>query len=25
VHECQITVIHTLVDLLERQLFGNED
>ena len=25
VHECQLTVIHTLVDLLERQLFGYED
>ncbi|ADZ91582.1 SIS domain-containing protein [Marinomonas mediterranea] len=25
VQECQITVIHTLVDLLERQLFGYED
>ncbi|MBJ7537734.1 SIS domain-containing protein [Marinomonas transparens] len=25
VHECQLTVIHTLIDLLERQLFGYED
>ncbi|MFT2098778.1 SIS domain-containing protein [Marinomonas sp. 2405UD66-6] len=25
VHECQLTVIHTLVDLLERQLFGYEE
>ena len=25
VHECQITVIHTLIDLLERQLFGYEE
>lgn len=25
VHECQTLVIHTLIDLLERQLFGYED
>jgi D-sedoheptulose 7-phosphate isomerase len=25
VHECQITVIHTLIDLLERQLFGYDE
>ncbi len=25
VHECQITIIHTLIDLLERQLFGHEE
>ncbi|WOD07105.1 SIS domain-containing protein [Marinomonas sp. GJ51-6] len=25
VHECQLTVIHTLVDLLERQLFGYDE
>ncbi len=25
VHECQVLVIHTLIDLIERQLFGYED
>ncbi|TPE52333.1 SIS domain-containing protein [Maribrevibacterium harenarium] len=25
VHECQTVIIHTLIDLLERQLFGYED
>ncbi|NVK75352.1 phosphoheptose isomerase [Marinomonas sp. CT5] len=25
VHECQLSVIHILIDLLERQLFGCED
>lgn len=25
VHECQLLVIHTLIDLLERQLFGYDD
>lgn len=25
VHECQVTVIHTLIDLVERQLFGYDE
>ncbi|MBJ7553325.1 SIS domain-containing protein [Marinomonas spartinae] len=25
VHECQITVVHTIIDLIERQLFGYDE